>query len=83
MQCNSAPHNFNKIEQVQKIATKINPEIRNHRNHSYLDLIRLVQRRPRGEIIEVFKYLNEFTIASVRGLLDNDRKDRTRNNGAK
>ena len=41
------------------------------------------QRRLRGQLIEVFKYLNEFTNASARGLFDYDLNDRTRNNGAK
>ena len=48
-----------------------------------LDFISLVQRRLRGQIIEVFKYLNRFTTASARGLFDYDLNDRTRNNGAK
>ena len=58
-------------------------------NHSYhqriqdLDLISLVQRRLRGQLIEVFKYLNKFTTASARGLFDYDFNDRTRNNKAK
>ena len=62
------------------------PEIRNHSYHQRildLDLIRLVQRILRGQLIEVFKYLNEFTTASARGLFDYDLNDRTGNNGAK
>ena len=63
------------------------PEIRNHSYHQRihnLDLISLVKRRLRGQLIEVFKYLNEFTTASARGLFDNDLNDRrTRNNGEK
>ena len=61
-------------------------EIRNHSNHQRfqdLDLISLVQRRLRGELIEVFKYLNRFTTASARVLFDYDLNDRTGNNGAK
>ena len=61
-------------------------EIRNHSYHERIqdiDLISLVQRRLRGRLIEVFKYLNEFTAASARGLFDYDLNDRTRNNGAK
>ena len=61
-------------------------EIRNHSYHPRiqdLDLISLVQRRLRGQLIEVFKHPNEFTTASVRGLFDYDLNDRTRNNGAK
>ena len=62
------------------------PEIR---NHSYqqrlkdLKLIRLVQRRLRGQLIEVFKYLNRFNNVSPIGLFDYDFNDRTRNNGKK
>ena len=62
------------------------PEIRNHNYHQRiqdLDLISLVQRGRRGQLIEVFKYLNRFTTASARGLFDYDLNDRTRNNGAK
>ena len=61
----------------------------NIRNHSYhqriqeLDLITLVQRRLRRQLIEVFKYLNRFTTASAIGLFHYDLNDRTRNNGAK
>ena len=62
------------------------PEIRNHSYHHrihYLNLISLVQRRLRGQLIEVFQYLNECTSASARWLFDYDLNDRTRNNGAK
>ena len=70
---------IDKIEKIQRKATKMIPEIR---NHSYrLDLISLVQRRLLGQLIEVFKYLNEFTTASTRGLFEYDLNDRTRNNG--
>ena len=54
------------------------PEIRNHSYHQriqHLDLISLVQRRLRGQLIEVFKYLNEFITASARGLFDYDLND--------
>ena len=59
------------------------PEIRNHSYHHRiqdLDLISLVQSRLQGQLIEMFKYLNEFTTASARGLFDCDLNDRTRNN---
>ena len=62
------------------------PEIRNHSYHQRiqdLDLISLVQRRLRGQLIEVFKDLNRFTTASARGLFDYDFNDTTRNNGVK
>ena len=41
------------------------------------------ERRLRGQLIEVFKYLDRFTTANVRGLFDYDLNDRTRDNGAK
>ena len=62
------------------------PEIRNHSYHQRiqdLDLISLVQRSLLGQLIEMFKYLNEFTTASARGLFDYNLNDRTRNNIAK
>ena len=77
---------IDKIEKIQRRATKMIPEIRNHSCHRRiwdLDLISLVQRRLRGQLIEVFKYLNELTTASAWGLFDYDLNDRTRNNGAK
>ena len=52
------------IEKIQRRATKMIPEIRTHSYHQRiqeLDLISLVQRRLRGQLIDVFKYLNEFT----------------------
>ena len=77
---------IDKIEKTQKKATKKNPEIRNHCYHQRiqdLDLISFVQRRLRGQLIDVFKYLNRFTTASARGFFDYDLNDRTRNNGVK
>ena len=63
------------------------PEIRNHSYHQRiqdLDLTSLVQKkRLRGQLIEVFQYLSEFTTASARGLFDYYLNDRTRNNGVK
>ena len=73
------------MEKIQRRATKMIPEIRNHSYHQRIqvqDLISLVQRL-RGQLIEVFKYLNRFTTASVRGLFNYDLNDKTRNNGAK
>ena len=74
------------MEMIQRRATKMIPEIRNYSYHQRiqeLDLISFVQTRLRGQLIEVFKYLNRFTKASARGLLDYHLNDRTRNNGAK
>ena len=56
-------------------------EIRNHSYHQRiqdLDLISLAQRRLRGQLIEVLKYLNRFTTASARGLFNYDLNDRIR-----
>ena len=90
MQYNSGPQNLrrdiDKIYKIQRRATNMIPEIRKHSYHQRiqdLDLISLVQRRLRGQIIEVFKYLNRLTTASSRGLIDYNLNDRTRNNGAK
>ena len=74
------------MEKIQRRATKMIPEIRNHSYHQRiqdLDLISLVETRLRGQLIDVFKYLNRFTTASARGLFDYELNDRTRNNGAK
>ena len=60
------------------------PEIQNHSYQQRLNdlkLISLVQRRLRGQLIEVFKYLNRFNNVSPIGLFDYDFNDRTRNNG--
>ena len=84
-----SPHlrrDINKMEKIQRRATKMIPKIRNHCYHQRiqdLQLISLVQRRLRGQLIEVIKYLNRFTTASARGLFDYDLIHRTRNNGAK
>ena len=83
-----SPHlrrDIDKMEKIQRKATKIIPEIRNHCYHRRiqdLDLISLVQRL-RGQLIKVFTHLNRFTIDSARGLCEYDLNDRTRNNGAK
>ena len=61
------PHlrrDIDKIEKVQRKATKMSPEIRNHTYHQRiqdLDIISIVQRRLRGQLIEVFIYLIRFT----------------------
>ena len=74
------------MERVQRKATKIIPEIRNHSYQNRLkdlELISLVQRRLRGQLIEVFKYLNRFNNVSPLGLFDYDFNDRTQNNRKK
>ena len=62
------------------------PEIRSHNYQQRLKDLRLispVQRRLRGQLIEVFKYLNRFNNASPMCLFDYYFNDRTRNNGKK
>ena len=84
-----SPHlrrDIDKMEKIQRRATKMIPEIRSHSYHQRiqdLDLISLVQRRLLGQLIYVFKYLNRFTTAIAGGLFDYDLNDRTRHNGAK
>ena len=69
-----SPHlrrDIDKIEKVQRRVTKMIPEIRNQSYHQRtpdLDLVSLVERRLRGQLIEVFKYLNGFTTAGGWGL---------------
>ena len=81
-----SPHtrrDIDEIERVQKKATKIIPEIR---NHSYqkrlkdLKLISVLQRRLRRQLIEVFKYLDTLNNVSPICLFDYDYNDRTHNN---
>ena len=75
---------IDKLERVQRKATKMIPEIRNPSHQQRLkelELISLVQRRLRGQLIEVFKYLNRFNNISPIDLFDYDFNDRTRNNG--
>ena len=83
-----SPHlrrDIDKIEKIQRRATKMIPEIKNHSNHQQkqdLNLINLVQRRVRVQLIKVFKCLNLFTTASATGLFGY-LNERIRNNVAK
>ena len=84
-----SPHlrrDIDKMEWVQRRATKMIPEIRNHsyqQRFKDLKLISLIQRRLPGQLIKVFKYLNRFINVSPIGLFDYDFNDRTQNNGKK
>ena len=72
---------IDKMERLQRKATKMIPEIRNHsyqQRFKDLKLISLIQRRLRGQLLEVFKYLNRFNNVSPIGLFDYDFNDRTR-----
>ena len=73
-----------KIEKVQRKASKIIPEIRNHSSSQRLKDLKLTsreQRRLRGRLIVAFKYLRRFNKATARGHFDRDFNDRTRING--
>ena len=71
-----SPHlrrDIDKIERVQRKATKMIPEIR---NHSYqqrlkdLELISVMKRKLRAQLVEVFKYVNRFNNISLILLID-------------
>ena len=56
------------MEKVHNKTTKMIPEIRNHSDQQRLkdlELISLVQMRLRGQLIEVFKYLNRLINVSL------------------
>ena len=60
---------IDKIERVHR-SIKIIPEIRNHTHNQRIkdvDTISLEQRRLRGNLIKVFKYLYGFTTSNARG----------------
>ena len=81
-----SPHllrDIDKMEREQRRATKMIPEIGNHSYQQLFKDFSLVQRRLRGQLIEVFKYMNRFNNVSPIGLFDYDFNDRTRNNGKK
>ena len=66
---------IDKIEKIQRRARKMILEIRNHSYHQRiqdLDLISLVQGRLRGQLIEVFKYLNRFTTSILTLLTEQE-----------
>ena len=66
-----SPHlrrDIDKMEKIQRRATKMFPEIRNHSYHQrihYLYLISLLQRRLRAQLFEVNELLNTTVPASV------------------
>ena len=84
-----SPHylgDIEKIEKVQRKASKMIPNLRNKRYQERLkdlELITLEQRRLRGQLIETFKYLKGITRATPEGLFDLDANVRTRTNGLK
>ena len=81
-----SPHlrrDIDKIEKIQRRATNMIPDHSYHQRIQDHDLISIVQRRLRIQLIKVLKYLNVFPTASAGGLFDYDLNDRTRNNGEK
>ena len=71
-----------KTDKVQRKASKMIPEITNNsysQRLKHLNLISFEQRRLRGQLIEVFKYLKRLNNTTARGLFDCDFNDRTRN----
>ena len=84
-----SPHirrDIEKMERVQRRATKMMSKIRNHSYQQQLKdlkLISIIQRRLRGQLIEVFKYLNRFNNVSPISLFDYDFNNRTRTNRKK
>ena len=77
---------IDEMERVQRKAIEIIPEIRNHscqQRLKDLELISLVQRRLRVQLIEVFKYLNRFNNVNPICLFHYDFNDWTRNNKKK
>ena len=72
---------IDKIEKIQRRATKMIPEIRKDSYHQRIqdfDLIGLVQRRLRGQLIEVFKCLRVFPKIFAHGNSKNEIKQRNR-----
>ena len=83
--CPSQRGDIDRLERVQRRATKLIPSIR---NRSYEDRLRelnlftLEQRRLRGQLIEVFKILRGFDNVDYRNLFELS-EGRTRNHGYK
>ncbi|KAF2344262.1 hypothetical protein FHG87_024982 [Trinorchestia longiramus] len=74
------------MENIQRKATKMIPELRNlssERRLQRFELISLEQRRQRGQLIKTFKYLNGLNNVTLEGLFERDGNVRTRNNGQK
>ncbi|KAF2357471.1 Reverse transcriptase domain [Trinorchestia longiramus] len=76
----------NKMEKIQRKATKMIPELRSLSYESRLqrlELISLEQRRLRGQLTETFGNLNCLNNVTLDGLFERDGNVRTRNNGKK
>ena len=84
-----SPHyrkDIDKLERVQRRATKLIPRLRNmpyEERLKQLNLFSLEKRRMRGDLIEVFKMFQGFDNVNIRDYLDIDRERCTRSNGFK
>ena len=84
--CPSYRKDIERLERVQKRATRLIPELR---NRSYEDRLRelnlfsLEQRRLRGQLIEVFKILRGFDNVDCTTMFTLSEDRRTRNHGFK
>ena len=72
------------LERVQRRATKMIPSLRGQpydERLKRLKLFTLEKRRLRGDLIQVFKYLNKFNNVDHTKLFELHANQRTRNNG--
>ena len=77
---------IDKLERVQRRATKLIPELRNKSYEERLkcfDIHSHETRRLRGKLFEVFKILNKFDNVDYKLYFKYDYNDMTRNNGQK
>ena len=75
-----------KLERVQRRATKLIPRLRNkpyEERLNELNLFSLEKRRLRGDLIELFKMFHGFDNVNISDYLTVDRERTTRNNGFK
>ncbi len=77
---------INSLERVQRRMTKLIPQIRNlsyEERLTKLKLHSLERRRVRGDMIEVYKWMNGHNRGDINRVLKVSTQDRTRNNGYK
>ena len=77
---------INKLERVQRRATKMIPSLRNlpyEERLKKLNMFSLQKRRLRGDLIEVFKILNKFDNVRYDKMFEIQNDTATRNNGMK
>ncbi|KAF2351594.1 hypothetical protein FHG87_017649 [Trinorchestia longiramus] len=77
---------INNIEQIQRKAKKMIPELHNfsyERRLQHLELVSLEQRRLRGQLIDTCNYRNGLSDVTLDELIERDGNMRTKNNGQK